>query len=354
MAPAPTRGAPRLGLRGFRGAAVDRYISGVQSTAGGGAVSRECMRVVENTPRRIDPTGTAESAAVERRATRVAGEAPPRVAQPDSATDRLLGQTAAAASRSRADGSSPRPDPSGRGIPPGPWSFGDDRVLKELLALAPPGDRAAARDVRRALEPYRHMLRELQPRDDLPPQVEEAFGKYQVDGVPQIMAALLRGEVEAAKAEPWMWGWLGDSREDYLRQLVGIHTFATSIGVDRPKLVFHATSHQFEVGEELATFLSTTESPKDASAYLATADPTQKRRMVAFVLEGSAERPARVGVRTMKAWNEVLVPPEYQVSRKEQSGLGEVVYLRPLRAVSSQEFRTRLEAVVPEPSELTT
>jgi hypothetical protein len=99
-----------------------------------------------------------------------------------------------------------------------------------------------------------------------------------------------------------------------------LYSFAISVSVENPKLLFQATGHEFRNGQTIDGFIPTTEEWEQAKMYL-----TDDRRIVTLILLGSPEVPAPLGVFKFGIWNEIILPPEsYAVEEVN----GDVVTLR--------------------------
>lgn len=205
-------------------------------------------------------------------------------------------------------------------------------------------------DVAAAISRLTPMTWALPAPPALPEGQQTAGGRYLVDGVPKVANQLLRGDVAEARQDGMIWFLLGQNRGEWVQYFQNLFDFSTSVEMNRPKAVFHATARQFEVGQELGVYLSTTESPAFAAKYVPHA--SEERRVVTFVLDGSPNAPALAGLIRIDGWNEVMLPPDaYKVSAVEKTAFGEVVTLQPTTTPRDQlrsALHARMEDVVPD------
>jgi hypothetical protein len=225
-------------------------------------------------------------------------------------------------------------------------------VLDDLvdLAAARTDRQTAQREVTAGFRRFAQATWALPEPKGLPAAQQEVAGRFTIDGVPGIVNGVLRGDVAAAQADGFSWSLLGPDRPAWVQAFKDLFDFSTAIPVERPKMLFHATGRQFHEGQELGAFLSMTEVPSFAAKYVP--HPTQTRRVVAFVVEGSREAPGHVGLIKNSGWNEVIIPPgRFRVANVEQTAFGEVVTLRPSAttlASTRAAYHAQVEASVPE------
>lgn len=197
-----------------------------------------------------------------------------------------------------------------------------------MAGLAALPQAGAPADVKAAFAPYADQVTNVSPRDDLPAALNMAGGRYVIGGVPKLINALLSGNADDAQAPAYVWLMLGGDAPACTKMLTDLIDFTLSSTIEGEKIVFSATAHTYAEGDEVGALLSTTESPEMAAKYLP--HPDEARRVVAFVLEGTEDRPARAGVLKNDTWNELVLPPDlYRVRKVEHTAFGEVVRLEP-------------------------
>jgi hypothetical protein len=244
------------------------------------------------------------------------------------------------------------------GLPPGAWNVASPPVsplvqqtIDELSELPQVASREVAVE---AFGPFAEQVYPVEVRGDLSEELAAARGRYAIDGVPRIVNRLIAGETEEASHPGWVWGLLGQNKQEWEGVLNDLFAFSLTSPLVKPKIVFHATERTFEPGQTIDAFLSATEQPEFAGHYLE--HPGETRRVVAFVLNGTPELPARAGMTIFDGWNEVVIPPHfYEVAGVEQTGFGEVVTLQP-RGVDIAGLRSwfaaRMRDTVPEEVDL--